>query len=93
MTRYSRRAAASAADIAVTLEPEPADEVRGTVLAGLRAHNRIHAEAPDFQPLVLAARDGDGEIVGALAGETAWQWLHVVSLWVRHARLSGAAVL
>lgn len=85
MTKRSRRDAVAAGDIVVTLEPEPADEVRGAVLAGLRAHNRLYAEPPDFQPLVLSARDRDGQIVAALAGETAWQWLHVISLWVDEA--------
>lgn len=69
-------------DPVVTLEPEPAQDARATVLAGLRAFNRQHAEAPDFQALVLAARDDFGEIVGGLVGQTGWRWLHVDLLWV-----------
>jgi GNAT superfamily N-acetyltransferase len=85
MTKRPKHATVGAGEIVVTLEPEPADEVRGAAWAGLGTHNRVHVDPPDFQSLVLAARDRDGQIVGALAGETAWQWLHVVSLWVDEA--------
>lgn len=66
----------------IVLEPEPADVVRGAVLAGLRAFNRRHAAAPEFEPLVLSARDAAGAIVGGLVGLTGWSWLHVDLLWV-----------
>lgn len=66
----------------IVLEPEPADVVRGVVLAGLRTFNRRHAEAPGFEPLVLSARGAAGAIVGGLVGLTGWKWLHVDLLWV-----------
>ena len=66
----------------IVLEPEPADVVREAVLAGLRAFNRRHAEPPEFEPLVLSARDAAGKIVGGLVGLTGWKWLHVDLLWV-----------
>jgi GNAT superfamily N-acetyltransferase len=56
--------------------------VRAAVLDGLIAYNREHAEAPDFRPLVLSARNSSGEIIGGLAGQTGWRWLHVELLWV-----------
>lgn len=62
MTRYSRGAAASAADILVSFEPEPAAEVRGAVLAGLRAHNRgvlrVYLDTLDFQARPFYEREG-----------------------------------
>lgn len=75
---------ATASRLVVALEPEPAATVRAAVLNGLRAYNRAHAEAPDFQGLVVAARAGD-ELVGGLVGETGWKWLHVDLLWVADA--------
>ncbi|HUF27732.1 MAG TPA: GNAT family N-acetyltransferase [Gemmatimonadaceae bacterium] len=68
--------------ISIHVEDEPADETRAIVLAGLRRFNRQNAEPPDFLPLTLAARTGDGKVVGGLVGETAWKWLHVDLLWV-----------
>jgi GNAT superfamily N-acetyltransferase len=67
-------------DLVVSLEPEPAESARAAILDGLRAYNRQHAEAPDFQALVLAVRDGNS-VVGGLVGETGWRWLYV-DLWV-----------
>lgn len=68
--------------LAIMVEPEPSDVVREAVLAGLRAFNRRHAEAPDFEPLVLSARDTEGKMVGGLVGLMGWKWLHVDLLWV-----------
>ena len=81
MTRI-RQPDASAARPTITVEPEPADVVREAVLTGLRAFNRRHAEAPEFEPLVLAARDATGTIVGGLVGMVGWKWLHLDLLWV-----------
>lgn len=69
-------------EVTVTTEAEPAEMTRSVVFAGLRAFNRQHAEAPDFQPLTLAARDAAGTVVGGLVGETGWRWLHIDLLWV-----------
>ena len=75
----------------ITVEPEPSDEVREAVLAGLRSFNRRHAEPPGFAPLVVSARDASGTIVGGLVGLTGWTWLHVDLLWVDDAH-RGASV-
>lgn len=69
-------------DVDVRLETEPAEEVRAAVLRGLQGFNRRHAEAPDFRPLVLGARDAQGDVVGGLVGLTGWRWLFVDLLWV-----------
>jgi GNAT superfamily N-acetyltransferase len=65
----------------ITVEAEPAETVHAVVHNGLREYNRLHAPAPGFQPLVLAAREGD-QVIGGLVGETGWEWLHVELLWV-----------
>ena len=70
-----------ASNLTISLESEPADAVRVTVLEGLRAYNRLHVPAPGFQPLVLASR-ADDVIVAGLIGETGWEWLHIDLLWV-----------
>jgi len=76
----------------ISIEPGPAEAVRAVVLDGLRAFNRLHAPAPGFAPLVIAAREHGGEtrapndeIIGGLVGETGWEWLHVELLWVAEA--------
>jgi hypothetical protein len=56
--------------VGISIETESAEATRAAVLAGLRAFNRAHAEAPDFRPLVLAARGRDGTLVGGLVAET-----------------------
>ena len=66
----------------IVVEQEPAETVRAAVLDGLRAFNRQRAEAPDFRPLTLAARDAGGALIGGLVGETGWRWLHVDLLWI-----------
>lgn len=75
--------------VTIAIEDEPAERVRAVVLAGLVAHNRRHAEAPDFAPLVLAARDASGSVVGGLVGQTGWRWLHVELLWVDESHRGG----
>jgi GNAT superfamily N-acetyltransferase len=71
----------TARDAVISIESAPAESVRAAVLNGLRAFNRLHAPAPGFEPLVLAAREND-HLVGGLVGETGWEWLHVELLWV-----------
>jgi ribosomal protein S18 acetylase RimI-like enzyme len=74
--------AALAADYRIVLEQQPSMDDCERVLAGLRAHNRRRAAAPDFAPLALFLRDGANAVVGGLVGETGWGWLHVQLLWV-----------
>lgn len=71
--------------IEIIIEDERADETRARVLEGVRRHNCRHAEPPDWAPLTLAARDGANKLVGGLAGEIGWRWLHVSLLWVDEA--------
>ena len=72
--------------ISITIEAERADETREVVLKGLRRFNRKHAGPPEFRLVTLAARDATGRLVGGLAGEIGWKWLHVSLLWVDEAR-------
>ena len=66
----------------ITLEPDPSRADRDAIVAGLRAHNRRNAPAPDWEPLALFLRDEHGLLHGGLLGETGWGWLHVYFLWV-----------
>lgn len=67
------------------LESTPAAEDVGAIYNGLNAFNRQHAPADQFQPLVIVLRDSAGQVVGGLAGETCWGWLHVDALWLDEA--------
>lgn len=52
------------------------------IYRGLDSYNVQYAQAMNYQPLVIFLRDEAGKIVGGLAGETYWGWLHVDGLWV-----------
>jgi len=58
-----------------------AEDVRA-IYAGLRSFNQQHAPADQYQPLVIVLRDEAGGVVGGLAGDTYWGWLHVDALWL-----------
>jgi RimJ/RimL family protein N-acetyltransferase len=67
---------------------------RQSIVAGLRAYNVRFVEPAEFTPLVLAARDANGHLVGGLAGETTWArtgdgWLFVDLLWVADGHRAG----
>lgn len=68
--------------LTITLETTPAKADRDAIVAGLRAHNRRNAPAPDWTPLTLLLRDAGGVLRGGLIGESGWRWLHVYFLWV-----------
>ena len=69
-------------DLRIALELQPSQADRDAIVAGLRAHNRRNAPAPDWKPLALFLRDEHGQLHGGLLGETGWGWLHVYFLWV-----------
>ena len=51
---------------------------------GLNEFNFTHSPVTEVVPLVLAARDPDGNLVGGLVGELrpGWTWLYIAMLWV-----------
>ncbi len=49
---------------------------------GLVQFNSLHAEAENWQRLVLLLRDADGSLQGGLLGHTHWQWLFVIHFWM-----------
>lgn len=69
-------------NLRISLENESSQVDRDAIVAGLRAHNRRNAPAPDWRPLSLFLRDERGQLHGGLLGETGWGWLHVYFLWV-----------
>jgi GNAT superfamily N-acetyltransferase len=61
---------------------EPAEADRATILAGLAAFNREHAEPGSAGPLAVLLKDESGETVGGLWGETLFGWLRIQLLFV-----------
>ena len=72
----------------VTIAPETdGAATQQAVLEGLIAYNRAFMSPSCPTPLVVAARTGDGTLVGGVAGETLWThtadgWLQIALLWV-----------
>jgi len=64
------------------IEAAPDKEDVLTIYRGLDSYNVLYAQSMNYQPLVIFMRDETGKIVGGLAGETYWGWLHVDGLWV-----------
>jgi GNAT superfamily N-acetyltransferase len=62
--------------------PEAIDSLREEIRRGLLAFNVLTAGPPEYRRLALAARDGDGRLLGGLYGNTTWRWLFVDLLWV-----------
>jgi ribosomal protein S18 acetylase RimI-like enzyme len=74
--------------LAITISDTRDLEFAKTLEDGLDAHEiKIVGEAP--RPLQVAAREGDGELIGGIDGFTAWKWLYVRSLWVDEDRRRG----
>lgn len=69
----------------ITQENDASEVDRDSVHDGLRAFNRQNSPSPNWQPLTVLARDGEGMVRGGLLGETGWEWLHVEILWVDEA--------
>ena len=72
--------------MAIALETDGA-ATQQAVLEGLIAYNRAFMSPSCPAPLVLAARTGDGTLVGGVAGETLWMhtadgWMQIALLWV-----------
>ena len=64
-------------------EKHRAVSVERRVRAGLIAYNRTKAGRPRYRPLVLAARDAKGRLVGGLTGDLYWNALYIHLLWLR----------
>lgn len=65
-------------DIVFQLEPS---SVREKIFAELTRFNSAYCgDAPS--PLVVAARDRDGAIVGGIVGRSIADWMHLEMLWV-----------
>ena len=68
--------------LSIELTKTPEKEAVHAIYEGLESFNRLHAPDIQYQPLVIVVRDEAGQIVGGLAGETYWGWLHVDALWL-----------
>ena len=59
----------------------PPDDL-ARLYAGLMAADPPRPHGRNYQPLVLALRNVEGELLGGLLGETIWTWLSVGVIWV-----------
>lgn len=66
----------------IALEAEPKLADMNTIVQGLVAFNRQHADnaMPDY--LLVTVRNDAGEVVGGLLGATYLGWLQVQSVWL-----------
>ncbi|GJG85980.1 hypothetical protein tb265_11610 [Gemmatimonadetes bacterium T265] len=69
----------------ITLEPDESRAVHDAIRRGIRGADPSDVGARDYQPLCLALRAADGDIVGGLVGATMWAWLMIDGLWVAEA--------
>ena len=70
-------------DCIVAVETDPSAEELRTVNQGLDYYNDAYAPPFDFRKVSVLLRDGKGQVVGGLLGNTEWGWLHVGALWIR----------
>ncbi len=70
------------AELSIELEVTPNRDDVHAIYEGLSSFNRQNAPDEVYQPVVIVVRDEAGKIVGGLAGETYWGWLHVDALWL-----------
>jgi ribosomal protein S18 acetylase RimI-like enzyme len=71
-------------DVVVEQGPEPSD--LSTLEQGLIDHALSRGIEPrNHRTLAILLRDGEGRVVGGLAGTTVWGWLQVTMLWVDEA--------
>jgi GNAT superfamily N-acetyltransferase len=71
--------------VAIRLNSEAAaEDVRAAVRAGLNEFNFAHSPVTDVRPVVFAARDPDGTLMGGLVGELrpGWKWLYIAMRWI-----------
>lgn len=69
--------------LTIESDPKPAD--RSIVERGLEAFNHQHAGDSHHQPLCVFVRDGAGNVLGGLLGDTYYGWLAINLLWLDEA--------
>jgi len=69
----------------VAIEDSPSAEDLRVVQGGLHSYNMSQVEDARYRKLTIFVRDGAGNVVGGLDGETFWNWLHITILWVEEA--------
>lgn len=69
-------------DSTFTVDLDASPEVVAALDEHLTVFNAEATGSAPAEPLCVAARDAEGELVGGLSGETRWGWLHVLIVWV-----------
>jgi len=67
-------------EISVVESPDPG--LIAAIAEGLTEHALPITGVPGFNPIAVVARDGDGELVGAVSGTINWNWLHIALFWI-----------
>jgi len=75
----------------ITIPEEPTDAHRDAVLAPLRAFNIAQAGDPHIRPVVILLTDEQGDHVGGLWGECAYDWLFVELLAIPEDQRGGGS--
>lgn len=66
----------------VSIEENPAAELRAMIDQGLDAYNEAVADPPHPGQLWVVARGGGDDVQGGLKGNIYYRWLHIEWLWV-----------
>jgi DME family drug/metabolite transporter len=69
--------------LSIELDSNPAD--RQVIGRGIDEYNTKQAGDMNDLPLAVFIRDGDGQVIAGLLGDTYWGWLSVNLLWVEAA--------
>jgi GNAT superfamily N-acetyltransferase len=69
--------------LSIELDPDPAD--RQVVGRGIDEYNVQQAGDMHHQPLTIFIRNGAGQVIAGLLGDTYWGWLAINLLWVEDA--------
>ena len=81
--------AAANHSVVIIEESDPDPETISTISCGLDTYNEGAAGRKGGDPLWLVARNGQGDILGGVKGEIAWNWCYVAWLWVDEAARQG----
>jgi GNAT superfamily N-acetyltransferase len=68
--------------VRIEFEPTASEETFNIIRAGMRRHTESRVPWEEYTDLVLLARDDDGQLIGAVIGETGRGWFHVQVCWV-----------
>lgn len=69
-------------DVEVSVVEGPDPGLIAAIAKGLTDHALPVTGVPGFNPIAVVAREGSGDLVGAVSGTINWNWLHVALFWI-----------